>query len=159
MLYFKNLKGGDEVKVINHVGNNIELFDSVKNGDVAIVKSVYLGDGELKIELDKEGWEHPLYFLPHQIEHYTEQTQPEDFTITKSRWDEIIENLNKPLNCTTKEEAEIIQSVLKNNVPFCVASDPIDPIIEKEQQTHLDATHIGDTGNASFYYKSELLKK
>ena len=34
-----------------------------------------------------------------------------------------------------------------------------DSIIEKEEQTHLDATHIGDTGNASLYYKSEILKK
>ena len=56
----------------------------------------------------------------------------------------------------TDEEAEVVKSVLKNNVPFNVV-EALDPIIEKE--THLDATHIGDTGNTALYYKSELLKK
>ena len=84
--------------------------------------------------------------------------QSEDLIIYKSRWDEIIENLSKPLNIMTDEEVEIIKSVLKNNVPFNVV-EMSDPIIEKEEQTHLDATHIGDTGNASLYYKSEILKK
>lgn len=61
----------------------------------------------------------------------------------------------------TDEEAEVVKSVLKNNVPYSVVNDPVivDPIIENEEQTHLDATHIGDTGNASLYYKSEILKK
>ena len=58
----------------------------------------------------------------------------------------------------TDEEAEIVKSILKNNVPFNVV-EISDPIIEKEEQTHLDATHIGNTGNASLYYKSEILKK
>ena len=58
----------------------------------------------------------------------------------------------------TDEEAEIIKSVLKNNVPFNVV-ELYDPIIEKEEQTHLDATHIGGVCNAGFYYKSEILKK
>lgn len=90
--------------------------------------------------------------------------QSEDLIIYKSRWDEIIENLEGGSNGVagmTDEEAEIVKSVLKNNVPFSVISDPviIDPIIEKEEQTHLDATHVGDTYNAALYYKSELLKK
>lgn len=58
----------------------------------------------------------------------------------------------------TDEESEIVTSVLKNNVPFNVV-EISDPIINKEKQTHLDATHIGGTHNAVFYYKSELLKK
>ena len=32
-------------------------------------------------------------------------------------------------------------------------------VLEKENQTHLDATHIGNNGNACFYYKSESLKE
>lgn len=88
-------------------------------------------------------------------------SQSEDLIIYKSRWDEIIESLEGGSNGVagmTEEEAEVVKSVLKNNVPFNVV-EISDPIIEKEEQTHLDATHIGDTGNCALYYKSELLKK
>ena len=73
----------------------------------------------------------------------------------------MLNKLGSPQPDVTKLEGCNIIAVLKNNVPFNVANDPviIDLIIEKEGQTHLDATHIGDTGNASFYYKSEILKK
>lgn len=85
----------------------------------------------------------------------------EDLIIYKSRWDEIIENLHKPLNCMSDEEVGIVKSVLKNNIPFNVVPDlkVIDTVIEKEDQTHLDATHIGDTGHFNLYYKSTLLNK
>ena len=167
MLDFKNLKIGDEVKVINRVGNNVERFGWVKNGDIATVESFYDEDNEYKVELKCDSWNYSLFFLPHQIELYAEQPttpQSEDLIIHKSRWDEIVESLEGGSNGVagmTDEEVEIVKSVLKNNVPFNVANDPviIDPIIEKEEQTHLDATHIGDTGNASLYYKSEILKK
>ena len=247
MLDFKNLKIGDEVKVINRVGNNVERFGWVKNGDIATVESFYDEDNEYKVELKCDSWNYSLFFLPHQIELYAEQpttpqsedlnmldvkdlvegvtkvrilelpsfvsqnigdvgifqhndgddelplkvkfegncwffeldqleivesedkpvkstSQSEDLIIYKSRWDEIVESLEGGSNGVagmTDEEVEIVKSVLKNNVPFNVANDPviIDPIIEKEEQTHLDATHIGDTGNASLYYKSEILKK
>ena len=36
--------------------------------------------------------------------------------------------------------------------------EPFDSVIDKEFQTHLDATHIGGTGNSTLYYKSETLK-
>ena len=160
MLDFKNLKIGDEVKVINRVGNNVERFGWVKNGDIATVESFYDEDNEYKVELKCDSWNYSLFFLPHQIELYAEQPttpQSEDLIIYKSRWDEIVESLEGGYGMTD-EEAEIVKSVLKNNVPFNVV-DLSDPIIEKGKQTHLNTTHIGDTGNASFYYKSEVLKK
>lgn len=118
----------------------------------------------LKVEFEGECW----YFDPEHLEIAESEDEPakstnqsEDLIIYKSRWDEIIDNLHKPLNFMTDEEVGVIKSVLKNNVPYSVVNDPVivDPIIEKEYQTHLDATHIGDTGNASLYYKSEILKK
>ena len=163
MLDFKNLKIGDEVKVINRVGNNVERFGWVKNGDITTVESFYDEDNEYKVELKCDSWNYSLFFLPHQIELYTEQPttpQSEDLIIYKSRWEEIVESLEGGYGMTD-EEAEIVKSVLKNNVPFNIVNDPVvtDLIIEKEGQTHLDATHIGDTGNAYLYYKSEQLKK
>ena len=159
MLDLKNLKIGDKVVVMNNTDNNVDCYAFVNIGDVA--KVLQFGDLTLSVYLNCESWDKPLFFEPHQIELYVEQPLSEDLIIYKSRWDEIIENLSKPLNIMTDEEVEIVKSVLKNNVPFNVANDPviIDPIIEKEEQTHLDATHIGDTGNASLYYKSEILKK
>ena len=247
MLDFKNLKIGDEVKVTNRVGNNVEMSVWVKNGDIAVVKSFYTGVDGYKVELKCDSWNYSLFFLPHQIELYTEQpktsqsgdlkmldvnalvegvtkvlilkvpsyvrqdigdvgifqhndgddelplrvefeskcwyfdpehleivesedkpvkstNQSEDLIIYKSRWDEIVESLEGGSNGVTgmtDEEAEIVKSVLKNNVPFNIVNDPVivDPIIEKEEQTHLDATHIGGVCNAGFYYKSEILKK
>ena len=246
MLDVKDLKIGDEVKVINRVGNNVERSVWVKNGDIATVKSFYTECNVHKVELKCDSWNYPLFFLPHQIELYTEQpktsqsgdlnmldvkdlvegvtkvriltlpkrveqevgdvgifqkndgddklplkvgfkhdywyfdpehleivesedkpvkstNQSEDLIIYKSRWDEIVESLEgwNVSVLLSNEEAEIVKSVLKNNLPFNIVNDPVivDPIIEKGEQTHLDATHIGDTGNASLYYKSEILKK
>lgn len=134
-------------------------------GDVGIFQKND-GDDRLPLEVDfkYDYW----YFDPEHLEIVESEDKPvkstsqsEDLIIYKSRWDEIIENIDNSLNCLTEEEAEIVKSVLKNNLPFNIVNDPVivDPIIEKEEQTHLDATHIGDTGNASLYYKSEILKK
>ena len=123
-------------------------------GDVGIFQ---YNDGDdtlpLRVHFEEEYW----FFDPDHLE----IVGSEDLIIYKSRWDEIVENLSKPLNTMTDEEAEVVKSVLKNNVPYSVVNDPVivDQIIEKKGQTHLDVTHIGDTGNASFYYKSEILKK
>ena len=135
-------------------------------GDVGIFQK---NDGDdnlpLKVDFKHDYW----YFDPEHLEIVESEDKPvksstyqsEDLIIYKSRWDEIVENLSKPLNTMTDEEAEIVKSVLKNNVPYSVINAPVivDPIIEKEEQTHLDATHIGDTGNASLYYKSEILNQ
>lgn len=91
-------------------------------------------------------------------------SQSEDLIIYKSRWDEIIASLESGNNSAvvlTEEEVEIVQSVLKNNLPFNVVEDPVivDPVISKEEQTHLDATHIGNVGNVHLYYRSDILKK
>lgn len=134
-------------------------------GDVGIFQK---NDGDdnlpLKVDFKHDYW----YFDPEHLEIVESEDKPvkstnqsEDLIIYKSRWDEIIDNLHKPLNFMTDEEVGVIKSVLKNNVPYSVVNDPVivDPIIEKEYQTHLDATHIGDTYNSEFYYKSEILKK
>ena len=133
-------------------------------GDVGIFQKND-GDDRLPLEVDfkYDYW----YFDPEHLEivesedkHAKSTNQSEDLIIYKSRWDEIVESLEGRYGMTD-EEVEIVKSVLKSNVPYSVVNDPVivDPIIEKEEQTHLDATHIGDTGNASLYYKSEILKK
>ena len=134
-------------------------------GDVGIFQHNDGGDTlPLAVDFGGEYW----FFDPYHLEIVENSDEPvklstlsEDLIIYKSRWDEIIENLSKPLNIMTDEEVEIVKSVLKNNVPFNIVNDPVvfDSIIEKEEQTHLDTTHIGDTGNCALYYKSELLKK
>ena len=86
-------------------------------------------------------------------------SQSEYLIIYKSRWDEIIENLSKPLNCMTDEEVEIVKSVLKNNIPFNVVPNLVDSVIEKEDQTHLDANYVGVGRNPCFYYRSYFLKQ
>lgn len=140
--------------------------------EVGDVGTFQYNDGEdtlpLKVEFGHDYW----FFDPDQLEIVGSEDKPvksstyqsEDLIIYKSRWDEIIESLEGGSNGVagmTDEEVEIVKSVLKNSVPFNVVNDPVivDPIIEKEEQTHLDATHVGDTGNSAFYYKSELLKK
>ena len=87
--------------------------------------------------------------------------QSPDPIIYKSRWDEIIENLSKPLNCMSDEEVEVVKSVLKNNIPFSIVPDlkVVDPVIEKEDQTHLDANYVGVGRNVCFYYRSDILKQ
>ena len=133
-------------------------------GDVGIFQK---NDGDdnlpLKVEFEDEWW----FFDPEHLEIVENSDKPvkstsqsEDLIIYKSRWDEIVKSLESGYGLTD-EEVEIVKSVLKNNVPFNIVNDPVvtDLIIEKEGQTHLDATHIGDTGNCALYYKSEVLKK
>ena len=86
-------------------------------------------------------------------------SQSEYLIIYKSRWDEIIENLSKPLNCMSDEEVEVVKSVLKNNIPVNVVPNLVDPVIEKEDQTHLDANYVGVGRNVCFYYRSDILKQ
>lgn len=158
MLDLKTLKVGDKVKIVNNTDNNVDCYAFINIGDVAQV--LRFGDLTSAVYLNCKSWDKPLFFEPHQIELYVEQpntSHSEDLVIYKSRWDELVESVNDACNMTQEEE-EIIKSVLKNNVPFNVV-EISDPIIEKEEQTHLDATHIGDTGNGAFYYKSEILKK
>lgn len=152
------LKVGDKVKIVNNVDNNVEYYKFVKIGDIATITK--FGVLTPAVELYCDSWKTKLYFELHQIESVEKVTQSEDLIIYKSRWDEIIEDLEGGYGMTD-EEVEIVQSVLKNNTPFNVVEDPIivDPVISKEEQTHLDATHVGNTGNSTFYYKSELLKK
>ena len=35
----------------------------------------------------------------------------------------------------------------------------VDPVIEKEDQTHLDANYVGVGRNGCFYYRSDILKQ
>lgn len=133
-------------------------------GDVGIFQK---NDGDDRLPLEV-GFKHDYwYFDPEHLEIVGSEDNPvkstnqsEDLIIYKSRWDEIVESLESGYGMTD-EEAEVVKSVLKNNVPYCVVDDPkvFDPIIEKKYQTHLNATHIGDTYNSEFYYKSEILKK
>lgn len=124
MLDFKNLKVGDEVVIVNNTDNNVDAYAFVNIGDVA--KVLRFGDLTLSVYLNCKSWDKPLFLEPHQIEPYKEQpntSQSEDLIIYKSRWDEIIENLEGGSNGVagmTDEEAEIIKSVLKNNIPYCV---------------------------------------
>ena len=154
------VKNVTRFRVRNNIGNNVEDIAFVKLGDIGtFVEECPL---TFNILLMCKTWKYAVWFNRNQLELVEGQTnESPDLIIYKSRWDEIIDNLHKPLNFMTDEEVGVIKSVLKNNVPFNVVEKPvvIDPVIEKEQQTHLDATHIGDTGNASLYYKSEILKK
>ena len=134
--------------------------------DIAFVKLGDIGDFVLECPLTLnillmcKTWKYAVWFNRKQLELVEGQTnESSDLIIYKSRWDEIIENLSKPLNCMTDEEVEIVKSVLKNNTPFYVVPNLVDPVISKEVQTHLDATHIGDTGHFALYYKSTLLNK
>lgn len=157
MLDLKTLNVGDKVRVVNNVDNNVERFKFVRVGDIAKVLS--FNNEPPTVELYSDNWKHSLYFKEFQFEPILTTSQSEDLIIYKSRWDEIIENLSKPLNCMTDEEVEIVKSVLKNNTPFNVVPNLVDPVISKEVQTHLDATHIGDTRHFNLYYMSKLLNK
>ena len=129
-------------------------------GDVGIFQ---YDDGDdalpLRVHFEDEYW----FFDPDQLEIVGSEdkltSQSEDFIIYKSRCDEIVESLEGGYGMTD-EEAEIVKSVLKNNTPFNIVNDPVivDLIIEKEEQTHLDATHIRGS-STTLYYKSKLLKK
>ena len=159
MLDLKTLNVGDKVRVVNNVDNNVERFKFVRVGDIAKVLS--FNNEPPTVELYSDNWKHSLYFKEFQFEPILTTSQSEDLIIYKSRWDEIIENLSKPLNCMTDEEVEIVKSVLKNNIPFSIVPDlkVVDPVIEKEDQTHLDANYVGVGRNGCFYYRSDILKQ
>ena len=157
MLDLKTLNIGDKVRVVNNVDNNVERFKFVRVGDIAKVLS--FNNEPPTVELYSDNWKHSLYFKEFQFEPILTTSQSEDLIIYKSRWDEIIENLSKPLNCMTDEEVEIVKSVLKNNTPFNVVPNLVDPVIEKEDQTHLDANYVGVGRNGCFYYRSDILKQ
>lgn len=157
MLDLKTLNVGDKVRVVNNVDNNVERFKFVKVGDIAKVLS--FNNEPPTVELYSDNWKHSLYFKEFQFEPILTTSQSEDLIIYKSRWDEIIENLSKPLNCMTDEEVEIVKSVLKNNTPFNIVPNLVDSVIEKEDQTHLDANYVGVGRNGCFYYRSDILKQ
>ena len=157
MLDLKTLNVGDKVRVVNNVDNNVERFKFVRVGDIAKVLS--FNNEPPTVELYSDNWKHSLYFKEFQFEPILTTSQSEDLIIYKSRWDEIIENLSKPLNYMTDEEVEVVKAVLKNNTPFSIVPDLVDPVIEKEQQTHLDANYVGVGRNGCFYYRSDILKQ
>lgn len=120
----------------------------------------------LVVKFGKQFW----YFRPEHLEIVeiadkgieSSVHQSEDLIIYKSRWDEIIESLEGGSNGVagmTDEEVEIVKSVLKNNTPFNVVPDLVDPVISKEDQTHLDANYVGVGRNGCFYYRSDILKQ
>ena len=157
MLDLKTLNVGDKVRVVNNVDNNVERFKFVRVGDIAKVLS--FNNEPPTVELYSDNWKHSLYFKEFQFEPILTTSQSEDLIIYKSRWDEIIENLSKPLNCMTDEEVEVVKAVLKNNIPFNVVPNLVDSVIEKEDQTHLDANYVGVGRNGCFYYRSDILKQ
>ena len=157
MLDLKTLNVGDKVRVVNNVDNNVERFKFVRVGDIAKVLS--FNNEPPMVELYSDNWKHSLYFKEFQFEPILTTSQSEDLIIYKSRWDEIIENLSKPPNCITDEEVEIVKSVLKNNTPFNIVPNLVDPVIEKEGQTHLNANYVGVGRNGCFYYRSDILKQ
>lgn len=142
-----------------------------KIGDVGVF---ILNDNSLlpiKVRFATESW----WFVPNNLEIVQDEdvskesvhkvssdmsSQSEDLIIYKSRWDEIIENLEGGYGMSD-EEVEIVKSVLKNNTPFNVVPDleVVDPVIEKENQTHLDANYVGVGRNGCFYYRSDILKQ
>ena len=157
MLDLKTLNVGDKVRVVNNVDNNVERFKFVRVGDIAKVLS--FNNEPPTVELYSDNWKHSLYFKEFQFEPILTTSQSEDLIIYKSRWDEVIENLSNPLNCMSDEEVEIVKSVLKNNTPFNVVPNLVDSVIEKEDQTHLDANYVGVGRNGCFYYRSDILKQ
>ena len=144
--------------VRNNVDNNVEYIAFVKLGDIGtFVEECPL---TFNILLMCKTWKYAVWFNRNQLELVEGQTnESPDLIIYKSRWDEIIENLSKPLNCMTDEEVEIVKSVLKNNTPFNVVPNLVDSVIEKEDQTHLDANYVGVGRNGCFYYRSDILKQ
>ena len=145
-------------RVRNNIDNNVEDIAFVKLGDIGtFVEECPL---TFNILLMCKTWKYAVWFKRTQLELVEGQTnESPDLIIYKSRWDEIIENLSKPLNCMTDEEVEIVKSVLKNNIPFNVVPNLVDSVIEKEDQTHLDANYVGVGRNGCFYYRSDILKQ
>ena len=156
MLDLKTLNVGDKVRVVNNVDNNVERFKFVRVGDIAKVLS--FNNEPPTVELYSDNWKHSLYFKEFQFEPILTTSQSEDLIIYKSRWNEIVESLEGGYG-TTDEEAEIVKSVLKNNTPLNVVPNLVDSVIEKEDQTHLDANYVGVGRNGCFYYRSDILKQ
>ena len=152
------VKNVTRFRVRNNVDNNVEYIAFVKLGDIGtFVEECPLS---FNVRLTCETWKYDVWFNRSQLELVEGQTnESPDLIIYKSRWDEIIENLSKPLNCMTDEEVEIVKSVLKNNIPFNVVPNLVDSVIEKEDQTHLDANYVGVGRNGCFYYRSDILKQ
>lgn len=152
------VKNVTRFRVRNNVDNNVEYIAFVKLGDIGtFVEECPLS---LNVRLTCETWKYDVWFNRSQLELVEGQTnESPDLIIYKSRWDEIIENLSKPLNCMSDEEVEVVKSVLKNNTPFNIVPDLVDPVIEKEDQTHLDANYVGVGRNGCFYYRSDILKQ
>ena len=135
--------------------------------DISDVGIFQYNDGDdklpLKVDFKHDYW----YFDPEHLEIVESEDKPvkstnqsEDLIIYKSRWNEIVESLEGGYGMTD-EEVEIVKSVLKNNVPYSVVNDPVifDPVIAKEDQTHLDANYVGVGRNGCFYYRSDTLKQ
>ena len=152
------VKNVTSFRVRNNVDNNVEYIEFVKLVDIGtFVEECPL---TFNILLMCKTWKYAVWFNRNQLELVEGQTnESPDLIIYKSRWDEIIENLNKPLNCMSDEEVEIVKSVLKNNTPFNIVPDLVDSVIEKEDQTHLDANYVGVGRNGCFYYRSDILKQ
>ena len=152
------VKNVTRFRVSNNIDNNVEDIAFVKLGDIGtFVEECPLS---FNVRLTCETWKYDVWFKRTQLELVGGQTnESPDLIIYKSRWDEIIENLSKPLNCMTDEEVEIVKSVLKNNTPFNIVPDLVDSVIEKEDQTHLDANYVGVGRNGCFYYRSDILKQ
>jgi len=127
------------------VGDIGELVSIEPDGDVLLYSPNWIGESYFR--------SYPVYFNPEDVERLVDTNRAE---IRKSRWDEIIDNLTSNSEMS-KAEVDLVKSVLKNNTPYEVIPDPIDHIIEKEVQTHLDANFVGKVGNPHFYYKSEIL--
>ena len=154
------VKNVTRFRVCNNIDNNVEDIAFVNLGDIGtFVEECPLS---FNVRLTCETWGYDVWFKRTQLELVEGQTnESPDLIIYKSRWDEIIENLHKPLNIMTDEEFDIVKSVLKNNTPFSIVPDlkVVDPVIEKEDQTHLDANYVGVGRNGCFYYRSEILKQ
>ena len=153
------VKNVTRFRVRNNVDNNVEDIAFVKLGDIGI----FVDECPLtfNIQLTCETWNYAVWFKRNQLELVEGQkNESPDLIIYKSRWDEIIDNLEGGYGMTD-EEVEVVKSVLKNNVPFNVVEKPvvIDPVIEKEDQTHLDANYVGVGRNGCFYYRSNILKQ
>ncbi len=138
----------------------LKLPHSVRQdiGDVGVfMRNDNDSDLNLGVNFRGRSW----FFNPEDLEIVDNiDNKSPDLIIYKSRWDEIIENLEGGYGMTD-EEVEVVKSTLKNNIPFNIVENPvvIDPVIEKEHQSHLDANYVGMQGNSCFYYRSDILKQ
>ena len=153
------VKNVTSFRVRNNVDNNVEKIAFVKLRDIGtFVEECPL---TFNILLMCKTWKYAVWFKRTQLELVEGQTnESPDLIIYKSRWDEIIENLEGGYGMLD-EEVEVVKSVLKNNTPFSIVPDlkVFDPVIKKEEQTHLDANFVGIGRNGCFYYRSDILKQ